>query len=625
MTNNATPSDSPSPNTTPEQAQFTTLMDSARILMDKRSLEASLQSYNSALHLCDSHPPLTNRKYEVLGNIGWINRLSGRYTTAISLLQEALDLSAHLPPARPRIQIAGELGNVYRLTGRNDEAKNAFNEQFTLAKEMGLTGPMCRAVGNLGAVNYSLGWNAWQQGGNKEEGRKLIDLAMDQFRERVRLALVIQDEEDGKQSHGATVRERQARGWEAIGYSRLSLCFMTLAEMEPDSKEIRLEEAEVLAEKAVDTVDYWYDGALPLARYFHARALLLRGKREEAMVQLNPKPRWDFELGVTTPAIGMCKEPSVEHRGYLREIVGLGVDLSITDDEGYTALDYAVFNGDRETEEIVIEGLRASGLSEDEVERQRREAVIRKGYREVLQEKLRPILYKKDPDCVRQLRRAYAETLAADPEKSAAFDRLSFIPFLDFSRFGRLPRSSDGLVKEFKLGENGEDDNVEFLIFFSYRWINTDRSLNTPDDADNTQYHRMLDAIDWFLVQNPQVDREKLCIWMDFACVDQDDPAKGVTALPIIITQCDVVISLDGPDYYERAWCCVEVAMITALRWNDFHQWYEHKAAEDGGWSLEKSPRYVHVEMKDKKLTFEGDREKVLFLARQSKLLRHSV
>lgn len=409
------------------------------------------------------------------------------------------------------MQIAGELGNVYRLIGRDEDATKAFDEQYRVAKEMGLTGPMCRAVGNLGVVSYGLGLKKWKEG-EKEEGKKLIEQAMKQLRAKIRLAKVVQDEEDGKRGHGATVRERQAVGWEGIGYSRLSLCYDALVEME--GKEELLEEAESLAEKAVEMVVWWYSGALPLAKWLYARVLLKRGKKEEAAEMLNPKPRYDRFPGVTTPAMAMCKQPSVEYRGWLTEAVEAGADLEITDDEGYTALDHAVFNGDEETINIVLEGLKRTGLSENDVEERKKESLIRKGYREVLQEKLRPILYEKRPDCVKQLRRAYAEALSADPDKRSSFDRLKFIPYLDFARFGRLPRSTDGLVQEFKLGTDGQEDNVEYLIFFSYRWINSEQSLNTPDDANHTQYHRMLDAIGKFLKVHLEVDSEKLCIWM---------------------------------------------------------------------------------------------------------------
>jgi hypothetical protein len=63
----------------------------------------------------------------------------------------------------------------------------------------------------------------------------------------------------------------------------------------------------------------------------------------------------------------------------------------------------------------------------------------------------------------------------------------------------------------------------------------------------------------------------------------------------------------------------------------NFHAWYEHRAVDtdtensgDGssprGWTLQMTPR-VSIDMADKKLTYEHDRPKVMFLERQSRLL----
>ena len=109
----------------------------------------------------------------------------------------------------------------------------------------------------------------------------------------------------------------------------------------------------------------------------------------------------------------------------------------------------------------------------------------------------------------------------------------------------------------------------------------------------------------------------------DFACVDHDNPGSGVSALPIIIAQCDAVISLLDNDYFDRAWCCVEAMMIQAMRsWRYMHQWYQHLEPVDGlGNGALTTKSSVYVQMKNKKLTYESDRPKVMFLERQTKLL----
>lgn len=103
-----------------------------------------------------------------------------------------------------------------------------------------------------------------------------------------------------------------------------------------------------------------------------------------------------------------------------------------------------------------------------------------------------------------------------------------------------------------------------------------------------------------------------------------------------MITQCDAVISLVDDTYYDRAWCCVEAMMVDGLdRYTSrrfVRRWYEHLAVattstEQTGegkeptiWTLQPA-RDLMLNMKDKKLTYEHDRPKVMFLERQSNLL----
>ena len=98
----------------------------------------------------------------------------------------------------------------------------------------------------------------------------------------------------------------------------------------------------------------------------------------------------------------------------------------------------------------------------------------------------------------------------------------------------------------------------------------------------------------------------------------------------MIIAQCDAVISLVDDEYYTRAWCSVEVMMVQRLR-ESYHRhiWYEHVLEESNGireencinGHLREGPMDMKIIMSEKKLRFEEDRSKVLFLERQSKLL----
>jgi hypothetical protein len=453
--------------------------------------------------------------------------------------------------------------------GRLEEAGEAFKSQLEIATRLGMDGAMCRARGNLGVVGYQVALRRWegavqaQDPGSevRKEVEGMVAAAMEHLQQSIQLAEKIQKEERRYLGHGPTTRDREARGWAAMGYGRMALCYCLLAAVDGEGRKGMLEKAAEAGSKAVERAQFQRGSILPTMQYFYGHVLLQQGRKELALEQFNPEPTWyGNSRGVFSPAMAMCKEPSGEHRSYLREMIEAGADLDLADPDGYTALDHAVFSGDAEAEAMVLEGLRRQvGLSESELTARQTEAQLRRGYREILQDKLRPILYRrdKDPDVMKKLRRVYAETLAADPNKRDFFDHLKYIRYADFKQFGRLPRSSDGLVRSYKPeGAGLNEDDLGMLIFFSYRWINQDRSLNTPDDANHTQYRRMLNAVDLFLEQNPSVDKAKLCIWMvsrishgmlcwdtdnppfqDFACVDQDNPGTGVSALPIIITR----------------------------------------------------------------------------------------
>ena len=57
------------------------------------------------------------------------------------------------------------------------------------------------------------------------------------------------------------------------------------------------------------------------------------------------------------------------------------------------------------------------------------------------------------------------------------------------------------------------------------------------------------------------IDLDKVYIWFDLACVEQDDLAelvRGVNALGLYITACDAFVSIDHADYFDRGWCLME-------------------------------------------------------------------
>lgn len=596
--------------------RFDLLIDEGRQHSSRADWEPAQRAIRNAIGIYNSpDSPLTSeRRYLAiaLAELGNIARRFGRYDRAVDIFEELL---SHLEisekrPSRLRAEINGELGVVLRHLGRLDEARGAFEAQYAIGKELGWERGLCRAVGNLGMINYQLG-----QATNNE---RLLDAAIMQQRERVERARRLMKTDEGME---APDRGR-LNAWETIGLSRLSLCHTARG---------NIHEA---VETARESLQCSYASGDPtvvaMTRLIYGRALLLDGRRDEALHEFNP-------MGTCTPAMALCKEPSDEHRGYLRELVtDLDVKLDVVDEQGYSALDYAVFSDDKETQQIVIQGLQRR-FPAVQVARLQTEAHLRRGYREIFQEALRPVLLEGgDHGGLRRLRSAYSRALGTDASKAAQFDQLKFVLYQDFKASGKLPWSTGGWARVFRPETVAESEEVDYIVFFSYVWCHNKTGVPSPDDEQNTQYRRMLVAAEHFLSLHPSVNPNKLGIWIvsclrylplrgnltssskDVACVDQTSPAAGVNALPMNLMQCDAVISLVDDRYYTRAWCSVEVLMVQILRraWG-MHLWYVHD--KQGG--LMEGPRDLEINMSGTVLSFEEERPKIVFLERQSKLL----
>ncbi|KAK7998372.1 hypothetical protein PG989_006412 [Apiospora arundinis] len=573
-------------------------------------MELVLQAYDRALSLCDdvtaALPDPPRYRARVFGELGGVNRRFGRYVQAVDYLERALDNIDNTTCGRDDLLhgllIRGELGVVYRHMGRLDDAKRVLEDQYAMSKTLDSDREMCRAVGNLGMVNYQL----YLQNGHAP----LLQEAIGQQTERIKRA-----------------RRLGSSLWECIGLSRLSLLY---------TADGRTGDAVDVASKALSLVLEGNDTtATAMSRFYYARALLSNNQRDDALRQVNTP-------NTCTAAMAFCKEPSEEHNGYLRELIHAGAETNLVDEHGYTALRLC------RVQRRCVDCKAHHGRL--------KEARIRKGYREIFQERFRPALLGGGGESslrgglLRKLRRVYAEALASDDTKRRQFDGLKFVRYTDFVRFGGLPRSSDGVTKRAavkggdisgggggggsEVGPDDDNESVDFIIFFSYRWINKDpvlqttiggreeQYLRTPDDENKTQYSRMIRATEDLLQLHPDVNKKRLGIWVDFSCVDQDQPNPGVHALPMIVAQCDVVISLVDDEYYHRAWCAVEVMFIQRLvKSYRKHLWYEHVAVTNGEYVLREGPIELNVSMAQKKLSYEEDRPKVLFLERQGKLL----
>ncbi|KAF2810736.1 uncharacterized protein BDZ99DRAFT_487582 [Mytilinidion resinicola] len=609
--------------------------------------EEGLRALRKAERLCiildgESHSPLKHApryKWAVQGEIGHAYRMLGRNSDAIELLDTAIK---QMPPNLQRIELMGELSVVYRHLNRLEASKHCSADAYKTAKQLlsaeatqdpgaklKLEKEMCRAIGDWGMVNYQLYLDT--------RDSDLLDLAMNQMTERIDIARRVKAAPELESLNGEEQEELReyCSQREAIALARLSLCFAEKGE---------LDKAVTAARQALDIQRNTQSDPTKIAfsRYFYGRALLRSGRKEEAKIEFNPP-------NTCTPTIALCKESSDEHRSYIREMIAAGADMELRDEQGYSALECAVYCGDIATQLVIEEGLRKKFLEEtdhaqsdatsnkstsllltpeERLDRLRYEAHVRKGYRQLVQDTLRPVLLQAQGSSgLDQLRTEYANALKDVNKEKLLFDSFKVVYYSDFIRARRIPKYGDGFTKEI-ISNAGGVSVGEFIIFFSYRWIGSllGQPGASPDDDNNTQYQRMVRALNEFLQARPHIDQKKLCVWIDYACVDQsigDLQAAGIVSLPLKLAQCSAMISLTDDHYYERSWCCIEVMMMQTLRRSyKFHMWFEDAHDEVSGTRVfREAPVDLEINMAEKKVTFEHDRPTLLFLERQTKLL----
>ena len=102
------------------------------------------------------------------------------------------------------------------------------------------------------------------------------------------------------------------------------------------------------------------------------------------------------------------------------------------------------------------------------------------------------------------------------------------IPYSSFVSFGAIPRSSDrDSLKVTCYNELIDRDKREgsLIAFISHRWLNP--TLNPKDmhpDRDNIKYRTIVEGFNR-LLSGLHIDVRDVYLWIDFCCIDQDDPS----------------------------------------------------------------------------------------------------
>jgi tetratricopeptide (TPR) repeat protein len=495
-------------------SRFNSLMVKADSYHMKAQWQEKLRTLQDALSYCNTpgFPDASQRKQQVLFEMGGIRRRFGQYDRAIENLQQALNAYEHASPIM-RATILGELGVAYRHKNDFIHAQKAFDDQCFLAREAALVAEaeICRALGNGGMSAYNLS----QQ--KQPQDKNLLQIALTQLQDSITRA---------QNLHQALLRENPqskylglSKIWETIGMDRLTLCYIAAGDTaEAVRKAEESQRTQLMDDPTVKA----------FSRFFYGNALWHNNQRDEALQQWNPP------AGTCTSAMALCKEPCADHIGYLKLLVEAGLSFESYDEQGFSALDYAVLSDTDDAKDmvkIIVDASRTFlwqnfGTHDpppDEVEKKKRiedqiatrlrQSELRRHYRTVLQEHIRPQLRTGNVDSVHNLRILYKRLLAEDQSKRDVFDTFDYVNYSVFRDHKRIPRSFERLSNRYrKIPEDAaQDDGDNFIVFLSYRWLGLER----PDDVYNTQWRRMTSAIDELLeIEGKNINRDRVGLWL---------------------------------------------------------------------------------------------------------------
>eukprot|EP00238_Polyblepharides_amylifera_P001995 CAMPEP_0196585234 /NCGR_PEP_ID=MMETSP1081-20130531/49960_1 /TAXON_ID=36882 /ORGANISM="Pyramimonas amylifera, Strain CCMP720" /LENGTH=218 /DNA_ID=CAMNT_0041906711 /DNA_START=365 /DNA_END=1019 /DNA_ORIENTATION=- len=111
------------------------------------------------------------------------------------------------------------------------------------------------------------------------------------------------------------------------------------------------------------------------------------------------------------------------------------------------------------------------------------------------------------------------------------------------------------------------------LVFVSHRWLSphADSSQADADDRRGSKARALVEWAKWFKWALKVGERvsglptgeltshcKEVYFWIDQACVNQDDPAPHMAALPVYAACSHLTLCYHTHDYDGRAWCQVE-------------------------------------------------------------------
>jgi CHAT domain-containing protein/Tfp pilus assembly protein PilF len=116
----------------------------------------AVKAYEAAIELSDIlHEPRTRISSQV--GLGMVYGVSGDYTRAVNILNEALAATHEGPDDDLIGAITNNLGNVYRRRGEFDKALDTYQRSLALSEKMNREAQAARTLNNIGVVYWEQG------------------------------------------------------------------------------------------------------------------------------------------------------------------------------------------------------------------------------------------------------------------------------------------------------------------------------------------------------------------------------------------------------------------------------------------------------------------------------------
>lgn len=122
------------------------------------------------------------------------------------------------------------------------------------------------------------------------------------------------------------------------------------------------------------------------------------------------------------------------------------------------------------------------------------------------------------------------------------------VPLASFRDLGHIPRSNEadriGVVEYEADVVNKGIRSESMIVFISHRWLSPSNDAKSAHpDRENAKYDIIVEGLERLL---KGLDLKHVFVWIDFCCIDQDDPerkSRGVSSLSGYIERSDVLLT----------------------------------------------------------------------------------